>query len=95
MFPTLGPLPTHDVFVGLGVLAAVVVFVAEARRRDQTDERIAYVVLGALVGGAVFMSAAEIVEQVVAGARSLARGEVPGGPGRVNNVVFMAKAQRF
>src|SRR3954452_2183084 len=27
------------------------------------------------------MSAAEIVEQVIAGARSLARGEVPGGPG--------------
>jgi adenine C2-methylase RlmN of 23S rRNA A2503 and tRNA A37 len=26
------------------------------------------------------MSTAEIVEQVVAGARSLARGEVPGGP---------------
>ncbi|HEY1116307.1 MAG TPA: 23S rRNA (adenine(2503)-C(2))-methyltransferase RlmN [Acidimicrobiales bacterium] len=34
------------------------------------------------------MSTAEIVEQVVAGARSLARGEVPGGPGRVSNVVF-------
>src|SRR3954471_18704594 len=31
-------------------------------------------------------STAEIVEQVVAGARSLARGEVPGGPGRVSNV---------
>ena len=35
------------------------------------------------------MSTAEIVEQVVAGARSLARGEVPGGLGRVSNVVFM------
>src|SRR5204863_221853 len=35
------------------------------------------------------MSTAEIVEQVVAGARSLARGEVTGGPGRVSNVVFM------
>src|SRR4029450_6154831 len=34
------------------------------------------------------MSAAEIVEQVVAGARSLARDEVPGGPGRVSNVGF-------
>jgi 23S rRNA (adenine2503-C2)-methyltransferase len=34
------------------------------------------------------MSTAEIVEQVVAGARALARGEVPGGPGRVSNVVF-------
>src|SRR5690606_9863268 len=33
------------------------------------------------------MSTAEIVEQVVAGARALAAGEVPGGPGRVNNVV--------
>ena len=34
------------------------------------------------------MSTAEIVEQVVAGARALARGQVPGGPGRVSNVVF-------
>src|SRR4051812_42223099 len=32
------------------------------------------------------MSTAEIVEQVVAGARALAGGEVPGGPGRVTNV---------
>ena len=39
------------------------------------------------------MSAAEIVEQVVAGARSLDRGEVPGGPGRVNNVVFMGMGE--
>ena len=39
------------------------------------------------------MSTAEIVEQVVAGARSLARGEVPGGTGRVNNVVFMGMGE--
>jgi 23S rRNA (adenine2503-C2)-methyltransferase len=39
------------------------------------------------------MSAAEIVEQVVAGARSLARGQVPGGPGRVSNVVFMGMGE--
>jgi 23S rRNA (adenine2503-C2)-methyltransferase len=39
------------------------------------------------------MSTAEIVEQVVAGARSLARGEVPGGAGRVNNVVFMGMGE--
>ncbi len=39
------------------------------------------------------MSAAEIVEQVVAGARSLARGEVPGGAGRVSNVVFMGMGE--
>jgi len=39
------------------------------------------------------MSTAEIVEQVVAGARSLARGEVPGGAGRVSNVVFMGMGE--
>src|SRR5215218_886809 len=39
------------------------------------------------------MSTAEIVEQVVDGARSLARGEVAGGPGRVSNVVFMGMGE--
>lgn len=39
------------------------------------------------------MSTAEIVEQVVAGARALAAGEVPGGPGRVSNVVFMGMGE--
>ena len=39
------------------------------------------------------MSTAEIVEQVLAGARSLERGEVPGGSGRVNNVVFMGMGE--
>ena len=34
------------------------------------------------------LSTAEIVEQVIAGARSLARGDVAGGPGRVSNVVL-------
>jgi 23S rRNA (adenine2503-C2)-methyltransferase len=39
------------------------------------------------------LSTAEIVEQVVAGARELARGDVPGGPGRVGNVVFMGMGE--
>ena len=39
------------------------------------------------------LSAAEIVAQVVSGARALARGEVPGGPGRVSNVVFMGMGE--
>jgi 23S rRNA (adenine2503-C2)-methyltransferase len=43
------------------------------------------------------MSTAEIVEQVVAGARALARGEVAGGPehspARVSNVVFMGMGE--
>ena len=42
MLPDLGPvlgigLPTHAVFVALGVLAAAAVFTIEARRRGQTD----------------------------------------------------------
>jgi len=39
------------------------------------------------------LSTGEIVEQVLAGARGLARGEVPGGPGRVANVVFMGMGE--
>ncbi|HEY8481698.1 MAG TPA: 23S rRNA (adenine(2503)-C(2))-methyltransferase RlmN [Spirillospora sp.] len=39
------------------------------------------------------LSTAEIVEQVVAGARALARGRVPGGPGRVSNIVFMGMGE--
>lgn len=51
----VGPVPSHQLFVGLGVAVAVVVFVLEARRRGQTDERLIYVVAGALVGGALLM----------------------------------------
>ena len=47
--------PTHGLFVALGVLAAVWVFVHEARRRGHTDDRLLVVVTGALVGGALFM----------------------------------------
>ena len=39
------------------------------------------------------LSTAEIVSQVVAGAADLARGEVPGGVGRVSNVVFMGMGE--
>jgi 23S rRNA (adenine2503-C2)-methyltransferase len=39
------------------------------------------------------LSAGEIVEQVVAAARALASGQVPGGVGRVNNVVFMGMGE--
>ncbi|MEU7003115.1 23S rRNA (adenine(2503)-C(2))-methyltransferase RlmN [Nonomuraea sp. NPDC046570] len=39
------------------------------------------------------MSTAEIVEQVVSGARALANNEVPGGPGRISNVVFMGMGE--
>ena len=39
------------------------------------------------------LSTAEIVAQVVAGARLLAVGQIPGGPGRVSNVVFMGMGE--
>ena len=39
------------------------------------------------------LSAAEVVEQVVAANRALARGEIAGGPGRVSNVVFMGMGE--
>ena len=62
MYPTLGdllgidlPIPTHGFFVGLGVVLAAAVFVVEARRRGQRDDRLLYVVTGALLGGAILM----------------------------------------
>jgi 23S rRNA (adenine2503-C2)-methyltransferase len=39
------------------------------------------------------LSTGEIIEQVVAGARALAAGDVPGGPGRISNVVFMGMGE--
>ena len=39
------------------------------------------------------LSTAEIVEQVMDGARKLARGEVPGGRARISNVVFMGMGE--
>ncbi|BBZ58838.1 prolipoprotein diacylglyceryl transferase [Mycolicibacterium monacense] len=53
----LGPVavPVHGVFIGLGVLAALVVFVAEARRRGAVNEQSVVAASGALVGGAIGM----------------------------------------
>lgn len=39
------------------------------------------------------LSTAEIVGQVLYGARALANGEIPGGPGRISNVVFMGMGE--
>ncbi len=55
MLPRTGPFPSHELFVALGVAVAAIVFLLEARRRGQTDERLVYVVAGALVGGAILM----------------------------------------
>lgn len=48
-------MPLHEIFVGLGVLAASVVFVREARRRGALNEHSLIAVTGALVGGAIGM----------------------------------------
>lgn len=93
MYPHLGDavgvdlaLPTHEVFVGLGVLVALAVFWVEVRRRGFRDERLAYVVAGALVGGGVMMrlgtwlqhpdpaANASLVEQWMWGNRSVLGG---------------------
>jgi 23S rRNA (adenine2503-C2)-methyltransferase len=39
------------------------------------------------------LSTAEIVEQIAAGMRALERGELPGGPARLSNVVFMGMGE--
>ena len=39
------------------------------------------------------LSVAEIVEQVRSAAKSLADGDIPGGPGRLNNLVFMGMGE--
>jgi hypothetical protein len=36
LHPQLGPVPTDELFVALGTLAAMVVFLLESRRRGQT-----------------------------------------------------------
>lgn len=61
MFPALQdlvawlpPVGTHEVFVALGLGAAAIVFWIEKRRRGVTDPRIPHLVLGALLGAALF-----------------------------------------
>jgi phosphatidylglycerol---prolipoprotein diacylglyceryl transferase len=47
--------PVHGLFVALGVLAAIIVFAAEARRRSAVNEQSLVAVAGALIGGAIGM----------------------------------------
>ncbi|PZF99186.1 prolipoprotein diacylglyceryl transferase family protein, partial [Nonomuraea aridisoli] len=55
-------MPYHEIFVGLGVLVASVVFVREARRRGALNEQSLVAVAGALVGGAIGMRLAGWLE---------------------------------
>lgn len=55
-------MPYHELFVGLGVLVASVVFVREARSRGALNEQSLIAVAGALVGGAIGMRLAGWLE---------------------------------
>jgi len=67
MVPTLFRLggwsvPTHEFFIGLGLMAALIVFYIRARQRGQLDERTRWVALGALLGGGIFARVAAVWE---------------------------------
>ncbi|MDA0631868.1 prolipoprotein diacylglyceryl transferase [Nonomuraea sp. MCN248] len=55
-------MPLHEIFVGLGVAVASVVFFLEARRRGALHEQSLIAVTGALVGGAIGMRLAGWLE---------------------------------
>jgi len=55
MHPYMLGVPTHPLFVALGVAVAALVFTAETRHRDAHDPRLRSIVAGALLGGAIFM----------------------------------------
>ena len=62
MYPSVGdlvgtdlPIPLHELFVGLGVVVASLVLWLQVRHHEVRDERVLYVVTGAVVGGAVLM----------------------------------------
>ena len=54
LFEVLGwGVPTHEFFVGLGLAVAGFVYFWEARRKGVLNEQTAWVVVGALIGGAI------------------------------------------
>ncbi len=48
------PIPTHEFFIGVGVLAAIALYIYLADRRGRLTEHTMWIVVGALVTGAVF-----------------------------------------
>lgn len=69
MLPTFGPVlgvavPTHEVFVALGVLCGLVVVVVESRRRALWGDEMLVVLAAGLVGGAVGMRLAGLLRDL-------------------------------
>src|SRR5438874_4768902 len=87
------PIPTHDFFVLLGVLAGVALVFHEARRRDMLDDRLLLILAGSLVCGAAaarlsalwrYAAVApdpSVVEFVTRGGRSILGGPPARTPG--------------
>ena len=48
------PIPTHEFFIGVGILAATAVYIHLARRRGRLSEHTMWIAVGALVTGGVF-----------------------------------------
>lgn len=59
------PVPTHEFFIGLGLVVAGAVFVREARGRGEWTDDLWIVVLGALIGGGLFARLGTGVRYVV------------------------------
>ena len=72
--------PTHELFVFLGAVAAAIVFMSETRRRGLADERLLWIVAGTLICGAVGAKLATVWRYVaVSGDTSLQGMLIRGG----------------
>jgi len=65
MLPTLFhaggvAVPTHEFFIGLGLVVALTTFTLRARSRGELDDRMRWIVLGSLIGGGLFARAAAV-----------------------------------
>src|SRR5437879_258867 len=85
------PIPTHDFFVLLGVLAGVALVFHEARRRDMLDDRLLLILAGSLVCGAATAPLSALWRHSPACAR--ARHPVQGLPPRLRDLPFLGRVR--
>jgi phosphatidylglycerol:prolipoprotein diacylglycerol transferase len=73
-------IPTHELFVFLGAVAAAIVFFSETSRRGMSDERLLWIVAGTLICGAIGAKLATVWRYVaVSGDSSLEGMLIRGG----------------